>query len=621
MGELMNVFFTRLACILVVLLQSVVVVCAGPLDDYYLQQFGESKSLQLQKAILSVLPVSQEPTSCGMPLKHSLKRDWNLLEQPTQKVLAKQLAAPTLSGTTSGSEPTLLSPSGRFNIHYTTTGADAVPSIAWVQTVAETFDSVASLYNTLGYQPAPSRAGAPYDVYLLDLAPKNYYGVTTSGWSAPSAGYPYAVTSWIEIDNNFTDSIFHPETYTPLQSLQITAAHEYHHAIQYGYSFYFGIWYAEATSTWLENELYPDVYQLYNYIHPWFAQSSLSLDISESLATGGGYGRWIFNRYLAEKYNNGSVDAIREVWEKLASLDPAANPVNSDGDIQMVPVIDSILSTSHNSTLGSDFFGFAKRVYVRDWSSHTGDISRIPTFSAPTVTPSVTLPHYSFVYYKFTPTASSTSLTINLSKTSGIQTAVFKKATSGTGGAISPVDANSGGASYTVGNFDTTEEVVLLIANTSPVDGHMASFSTDGSNLPVIEPGGGSVYVTPSGGKGGGSGCFIATAAYGSYLHPHVQQLRSFRDQYLLTNAPGQAFVALYYRYSPPLADSIARHAILRAVARLALTPLFVVIAYPLLSAAVLLMLSGVLLGSLRRRFKTVQGPATPYNISTISRF
>lgn len=31
--------------------------------------------------------------------------------------------------------------------------------------------------------------------------------------------------------------------------------------------------------------------------------------------------------------------------------------------------------------------------------------------------------------------------------------------------------------------------------------------------------------------------------AYSSYLDPHVQALREFRDKRLMTNAPGRAFV------------------------------------------------------------------------------
>lgn len=86
--------------------------------------------------------------------------------------------------------------------------------------------------------------------------------------------------------------------------------------------------------------------------------------------------------------------------------------------------------------------------------------------------------------------------------------------------------------------------------------------------------------VTSSGGGGGGGGCFIATAAYGSPLDPHVTVLRAFRDRYLLTSGAGRAFVAFYYRHSPALAAFISRHAPLRTLARLLLTPLVFGIEY-----------------------------------------
>ena len=102
-------------------------------------------------------------------------------------------------------------------------------------------------------------------------------------------------------------------------------------------------------------------------------------------------------------------------------------------------------------------------------------------------------------------------------------------------------------------------------------------------------------------GDGDGGGCFIATAAYGSYLHPQVQHLRHFRDRHLLSNSMGREIVALYYRYSPPLADSIRDNNALRAGTRILLTPVVYAVVYPEW-ATTLLLLPGYLLFSWRRR-------------------
>jgi len=69
-------------------------------------------------------------------------------------------------------------------------------------------------------------------------------------------------------------------------------------------------------------------------------------------------------------------------------------------------------------------------------------------------------------------------------------------------------------------------------------------------------------------------GCFIATAAYGYYDATEVQVLRDFRDEYLLTNAGGQALVRWYYRNSPPAAQFVSEHPQIKPWVRAALWPL-----------------------------------------------
>ena len=104
------------------------------------------------------------------------------------------------------------------------------------------------------------------------------------------------------------------------------------------------------------------------------------------------------------------------------------------------------------------------------------------------------------------------------------------------------------------------------------------------------------VYETTTASDDGGSsggGCFIATAAYGSYLAPDVMTLRAFRDRYLLSNSVGTWFVKFYYRHSPALADYIRERESLRAVIRLILTPIVYAIKFP--SIACLLFILSVL--------------------------
>ena len=118
-------------------------------------------------------------------------------------------------------------------------------------------------------------------------------------------------------------------------------------------------------------------------------------------------------------------------------------------------------------------------------------------------------------------------------------------------------------------------------------------------------------YVASNGGENGGF-CFIASAAYGNYNHPFVRILRAFRDRFLLTHAPGQLFVRLYYSFSPPMAKVVEQSGVLRFVTMMSLTP-FVAISWFLLVTTLwqkiaVLLLIAILLGALiRKRNKVTQ--------------
>ena len=78
--------------------------------------------------------------------------------------------------------------------------------------------------------------------------------------------------------------------------------------------------------------------------------------------------------------------------------------------------------------------------------------------------------------------------------------------------------------------------------------------------------------------EGGGGGCLIATAAFGSELAPQIQQLRELRDNTVLQTESGSVFMAsfnqFYYSFSPAIADYERQDTIFREVVKLSLTPL-----------------------------------------------
>lgn len=559
---------------------------AGELDDYYLSRFG---ALPSTLAVgLDFTDTGQLPRErCGAPLIRGLRQDWPRLQTATQVVLAKQLSAPVLDSSYL---------TAHFAVHYATTGVDAfsppagyATALSWVQQVGATFEDVYFREVTqLGYKD-PVPAGGRFHVYLQNVG-SQYLGVTDS---AGPTTQPY-----ITVENDFAE--FLASGYSPTQLLQITAAHEFHHAIQFAYTFWFDMWYAEATATWVEDEVYDGVNQLYAYLPESYHFPGYSLNTAVSVDTGGGYGRWIFNRYLAESYG---VAKVREMWE-------AIDGAGSGADINMLPYLDSGLQGA-GSSLAELFFGFTKQMYRKEWISHVSERGLFPALvmanyasypvnAQSSTFPGGTLQPYSFAAFSFAATAGTAPARLDITlgnRSAGIRVALFQELSSG---AVQELTVDQGATTLTVPSFNAgaIRKLVLLMVNTAATTGSL-SFSTDGTlasgELPAAGTGGAPSPVVSGNQDSGGGGCFVATAAYGSYLHPKVQVLRRFRDRYLLSHDWGRAFVKWYYGWSPDAAMLISDRPLLRTTCRGVLAPLVFVLESPLTSFC--LVMAGGLIG------------------------
>lgn len=157
-------------------------------------------------------------------------------------------------------------------------------------------------------------------------------------------------------------------------------------------------------------------------------------------------------------------------------------------------------------------------------------------------------------------------------------------------------DANSGDL-----DFNNRKYVTLGFSVSSADIDYETANNQQADNL--------SIPTTPDCGAyddSGDDGCFIATAAYGSLLAPHVVTLREFRDRYLKSSALGRAFIRFYYRHSPPVAAVIARYEWLRFLARAVLTPIVLAIEFPRTTGAAGALALSLLLAR-RRRLRLLQ--------------
>ena len=150
------------------------------------------------------------------------------------------------------------------------------------------------------------------DIYLGDLGEQGLYGYCTT--DQPHANRLPKVSAYCVLDNDYDPRQF-PE-HTPLQNLQVTAAHEFFHAVQYAYDWLEDLWFMEGTAVWMEDQVYDGVNDNRQYlVYSPLSYPEVPVDFNDQ--TYQPYGSWIFWRFLTEWAGKGRRDdptLIRQVW-------------------------------------------------------------------------------------------------------------------------------------------------------------------------------------------------------------------------------------------------------------------------------------------------------------------
>lgn len=318
---------------------------AQNLDSLY------NKLLRINEVKTSKYPVIQSlggTEKCGFGLANIIKRNLNLYSSEQQNNINNILSRPEL-------QTSIVSPKGIFRIHYDTTGANT-PTYD-INALAIAFDSSYIFeVELLGFPPHPSDNGSGgddlYDVYVRNLN-GSLYGQTTQDASVGSS----TTSSFIEIDNSFSQN----EGYNTfgINAARVTAAHEYHHAIQLGNYGYFSedVYFHELTSTAFEEFVFDEVNDYYYYINSYFRNTDRRLE------NNSGYNLAVLGIYLKERFFNEDpmrgYNILKSTWE---------NMVNNRAVVALASAFNN-----YNTSFEIEFNNFGKWIFFTGKNTHPGE--------------------------------------------------------------------------------------------------------------------------------------------------------------------------------------------------------------------------------------------------------
>ena len=281
---------------------------------------GISHQELMNSALASQLMAGQVQE--GIPVKCGFPPIIAALAARRGQIPEMQRARPQLT-----SPQSYLSPSGFFLLHYTHAGADSVSSADtdstlisdYIETAATIMDSIRQGYTDLGWRDPVDDGDGIYDIYFEDLEnlPWGAWFGYTEPVAPPTTTAPFTSSSFIGLENDYPPSKYNG--HLPLESLRVTAAHEYHHAIQLAYNlpltesdYLHYIWFAELSATYHEEIFYDDINDYYNYLDSYMDYPQLSLT---ETGTNHMYGAALWAIYLDEVFGP---ESNRIIWTLMS---------------------------------------------------------------------------------------------------------------------------------------------------------------------------------------------------------------------------------------------------------------------------------------------------------------
>ncbi len=276
--------------------------------------------------ILSRLEANQEAVApsakCGFREAMELQQYYHLLSPQWQKLAKPLLEMPKR-------QYQVTSPSGHFILHYDLTGIHAVPSKDslgngipdYIDSAAVILDHVWDVeINQLGFRPPPDSTGQPVQSYPVFFSSINYYGLTNFNMQEDIPELPgQNYVSYLELHRNFSGGSF---ATNGLEALKVTAAHEFHHAIQLGYQFrwkwdgpyliYPDLFFMEMSSTFMEDYVYDSINDYVQYVNKFLPVADAKpFNVTDNNTE---YANSLYLHMLTKVHG---VNIFRQIWETI----------------------------------------------------------------------------------------------------------------------------------------------------------------------------------------------------------------------------------------------------------------------------------------------------------------
>jgi hypothetical protein len=185
------------------------------------------------------------------------------------------------------------------------------------------------------------------------------------------------------VDNDYAPGQF-GTSQTPEGFLEVTTAHEFHHASQAGYDFWEDYWLIEGTAANMEETVYPAIDDNVTFLNLWSPLSRPASPLDRGGFGNSEYGAWIFWRFLQEKIE-GNPWILREIWERADAHDPSPLPGDEPPDAYSLQAVRQEL-TERGLSFTNVFADFGTANRRRDYAD-----AELAGYPAPGLTGMVTV--------------------------------------------------------------------------------------------------------------------------------------------------------------------------------------------------------------------------------------